>query len=52
MNVATIAKNNQDLKNLKNEATVELSKEFKTNGSSTYGNALNKAETLKLIQAI
>lgn len=52
MNVAAIAKNNQDLKNLKNEATVELSKEFKTNRSSTYGNALNKAETLKLIQAI
>ena len=52
MNVAAIAKNNQDLKNLKNEATIELSKEFKTDRSATYGNALNKAETLKLIQAI
>ncbi len=51
MNIATIAKNQQELINLRNEAKVTLAKEFKDNGS-TYGTALNKQDTLKLIDAI
>lgn len=51
MNIAAIAKNQQELINLQNEAKVPLAKEFKDN-SSTYGTALNKQDTLKLIDAI
>lgn len=51
MNIAAIAKNQQELTNLRNEAKVTLAKEFKDN-SSTYGTALNKQDTLKLIDAI
>lgn len=51
MNIAAIAKNQQELVNLQNEAKVPLAKEFKDN-SSTYGTALNKQDTLKLIDAI
>ena len=51
MNIAAIAKNQQELINLQNEAKVTLAKEFKDN-SSTYGTALNKQDTLKLIDAI
>lgn len=51
MNIAAIAKNQQELVNLQNEAKVPLAKEFKGN-SSTYGTALNKQDTLKLIDAI
>ena len=51
MNIAAIAKNQQELINLQNEAKVPLAKEFKNNGS-TYGPALNKQDTLKLIDAI
>lgn len=51
MNIAAIAKNQQELVNLQNDAKVPLAKEFKDN-SSTYGTALNKQDTLKLIDAI
>lgn len=51
MNIAAIAKNQQELVNLRNDAKVTLAKEFKDN-SSTYGTALNKQDTLKLIDAI
>lgn len=51
MNIAAIAKNQQELVNLRNDAKVTLAKEFKDNGS-TYGTALNKQDTLKLIDAI
>ena len=51
MNIAAIAKNQQELVNLRNDAKVPLAKEFKDNGS-TYGTALNKQDTLKLIDAI
>lgn len=51
MNIAAIAKNQQELTNLRNEAKVTLAKEFKDN-SSTYSTALNKQDTLKLIDAI
>lgn len=51
MNIAAIAKNQQELVNLQNDAKVPLAKEFKDNGS-TYGTALNKQDTLKLIDAI
>lgn len=51
MNIAAIAKNQQELTNLRNEAKVTLAKKFKDN-SSTYGTALNKQDTLKLIDAI
>lgn len=51
MNIAAIAKNQQELINLQNDAKVTLAKEFKDN-SSTYGTALNKQDTLKLIDAI
>ena len=51
MNIAAIAKNQQELVNLRNDAKITLAKEFKDN-SSTYGTALNKQDTLKLIDAI
>lgn len=51
INIAAIAKNQQELVNLRNDAKVTLAKEFKDNGS-TYGTALNKQDTLKLIDAI
>lgn len=51
MNIAAIAKNQQELVNLQNSAKVTLAKEFKDN-SSTYGTVLNKQDTLKLIDAI
>ena len=51
MNFAAIAKNQQELEVLKKSANVELAKEFKDN-TSTYGTALNKQDTLKLIDAI
>ena len=51
MNIAAIAKNQQELVNLRNDAKVPLAKELKDDGS-TYGTALNKQDTLKLIDAI
>ena len=52
MNLAAIAKNQQELSVLQKGAKVELADEFKTDRTSTYGTALNKQETLKLIDAI
>lgn len=51
MNFAAIAKNQQELEVLRKSANVELAKEFKDN-TSTYGTALNRQDTLKLIDAI
>lgn len=52
MNLAAIAKNQQELSVLQKGAKVELADEFKTDRTATYGTALNKQETLKLIDAI
>ncbi len=52
MNLAAIAKNQQELSVLQKGAKVELADEFKTDRTAAYGTALNKQETLKLIDAI